>query len=301
MPHVSVLESEVLLALDIKSGQTFLDGTINGGGHSEAVYKFLKDKVKIVGIDLDGEALKEAGRRLESLGAKPILLEGNFSDIKRLLQKIGLKSVDKVLLDLGMSSNQLDLSNRGFSFLRDEPLLMTFKSSVKEGELSAKDVVNNFSPANLELILKGFGQERYGKKIVESIVRARKLKKIERTSELVEIIKYSVPSYYRRGRIHFATRTFQALRIAVNNELENLKIGLAEIFDLLSLGGRVAVISFHSLEDRIVKRFINEKKKVGSARSINKKPVVPNNGEINLNKRSRSAKLRIFEKNEIKN
>ena len=213
-----------------------------------------------------------------------------------VLDELGIGKVNRIMLDLGLSSDQFETSGRGFTFKNDEPLLMTFSKNPDVDDLTAGYIVNNWSEASIADIIFGYGEERYARKIAKGIVSYRQKKKIETTGELVEIINQSVPGMYKRGRIHPATRTFQALRIAVNDELNTLKEGLAKGFDRLEKGGRMAVISFHSLEDRIVKHFNIEKKELGLANIITKKPIEASEEEIQNNPRSRSAKLRIIEK-----
>ena len=200
------------------------------------------------------------------------------------------------MLDLGLSSDQFETSGRGFTFKNDEPLLMTFKKNPDQGDLTAYQIVNTWEEENIADVIYGYGEEKYSRRIAKAIVNYREKKAIEKTSELVEIISNSVPVFYKRGRIHPATRTFQALRIAVNDELNTLKRGLERGFARLASGGRIAVISFHSLEDRIVKNFNKEKEELEQARIITKKPIVPSEDEVRENPRSRSAKLRILEK-----
>ena len=207
-----------------------------------------------------------------------------------------MKTVDAIIFDLGLSSDQLEISGRGFSFTKDEPLLMTMKESPNDEDLTAKEIVNTWEERNLADIIYGYGEERFSRRIAKAIVEARKENEIKTTFELVKIIEGSVPGSYKRGKIHFATRTFQALRIAVNDELGALEEGLAGGLKILKNEGRMGVISFHSLEDRIVKRFFREMKDEGKIKIINKKPIIAGKEELILNKRSRSAKLRIIEK-----
>ncbi len=203
---------------------------------------------------------------------------------------------DAIIFDLGVSSDQLENSGRGFSFLKDEPLLMTLKANSSPEDLTAKDVVNNWSEENLADIIYGYGEERWSRKIARGIVEARQNGEIRTTGELTGIVEKSVPVRYRKGRIHPATRTFQAIRIAVNDELRALEEGLTKGFEVLKKEGRMAVVSFHSLEDRVVKRFYQNKEREGEAKLVNKKPITPSGEEIRENRRSRSGKLRILEK-----
>jgi 16S rRNA (cytosine1402-N4)-methyltransferase len=295
MEHVSVLKDESILGLNLKPGYTFVDMTLGSGGHSKCVFESVKD-LQIIGFDADGDAIKRAGKVLASIGAKPILINQNFSSLEKELEKRGISRVDAILFDLGISSVQLDDSGRGFTFRKDEPLLMTLTDDVVPETLTAENIVNNWDRETLETIIKGFGEEKYARSIARAITESRKIKPIKTTFELVEAIRSGVPTRYTHQKIHFATRTFQALRIAVNDELNSLKKGLEDGFRRLSIGGRISVISFHSLEDRIVKNFNKEKEQQGLANIHTKKPITPSEKEILDNPRSRSAKLRVIEK-----
>jgi len=209
---------------------------------------------------------------------------------------MGIANVDRILLDLGISSFQLEVAGRGFSFLKDEPLLMTMKKNPTDEDLTAREIVNTWDEENIADIIYGFGEEKYSRKIAKAIIVARKEKEIETTFDLVKIIDDAVGKYYRRMKIHPSTRTFQALRIATNSELTNLQEVIKKGFDRLSKNGRMAIITFHSLEDRIVKRAFVELKENGLANIITKKPIIPNDEELRINPRSRSAKLRLIEK-----
>lgn len=293
--HVPVLPNEIITGLDIREGDVILDGTVNGGGHSALIAEKFP-KVKIIGLDLDQSALERAEVRLNAAKADFVLYESNFRDLDLALEALNVKAVDKILLDIGLSSNQFESSGRGFSFQKNEPLLMTFKAEPEDGELTAAKIVNSWTEENLAKIIYEYGEERYSRQIAKAIVDARKKKSIITTLDLVAIIKGAVPKSYQYGRINPATKTFQALRIAVNDELNNLKIGLEKGFANLKSGGRMAVVSFHSLEDRIVKNYFKEL--VNKERGIlaSKKPIVPTVAEIMANPRARSAKLRIIEK-----
>ncbi|OGI79142.1 16S rRNA (cytosine(1402)-N(4))-methyltransferase, partial [Candidatus Nomurabacteria bacterium RIFCSPHIGHO2_12_FULL_37_29] len=220
----------------------------------------------------------------------------NFRNIDKVLVKTKVEEVDGIIFDLGLSSDQLENSGRGFSFLKDEPLLMTMKENPSREDLTAKEIVNTWSEESLADIIHGYGEERFARRIAKGVVETRVKKKIESSFDLVKVINDSVPVAYRMGHLHPATRTFQALRIAVNDELGALKNGLEKGFKFLKKGGRMSVISFHSLEDRIVKRFYKAKEKEEKAKLINKKPFTPSIEEIRNNNRSRSAKLRILER-----
>lgn len=296
MAHTSVLLQEILAGLDIKRDDVFLDGTINGGGHSRAVSERLGEKGMIIGLDLDGNALGKARERLAGSASKVILKQANFRNLDSILAEIGLKAVDKILLDLGLSSNQFDESGRGFSFQKDEALLMTFKSDPGPEDLTAFNIVNTWDEENIAQIIESYGEEKFAKKIAHAIVFERQSKEIRTTAELVAIIKSALPKRELHKRLHPATKTFQALRITVNDELGALREGLRKGFEHLKLGGRMAVISFHSLEDRAVKFFFKELAQEEKGLIITKKPITPSQTEILENPRSRSAKLRIIEK-----
>jgi 16S rRNA (cytosine1402-N4)-methyltransferase len=284
--HKTVLLNETIEGLNLGEKSLILDCTFGGGGHSKEILKRYP-KARIIALDQDKNALKNFSD--DRISLKNI----NFRNLDEALEK---QKVNGIIFDLGLSSDQLENSGRGFSFMKDEPLLMTMKENPSPEDLTARDIVNNWSEKSLADIIYGYGEERFSRRIAKGIVEARKKEKIETTRDLVKVIEGSVPSQYKRGRLHFATKTFQALRIAVNDELGTLKIGLEKGFEVLNKGGRMAVISFHSLEDRIVKRFYKEKQKEGKAILINKKPITAKEAEIKNNARSRSAKLRILEK-----
>ncbi len=291
--HVPVLLKESIDDLNLKPEQVLLDGTLGGGGHS--AYAVEKYGVKVIGLDLDSDA---KARAKKAMGPKAKLSFYNigFQDLDQALQKEGLSQVDGIILDLGVSSFQLDDAERGFSFRKDEPLLMTMKKDPTADDTTAFDIVNGWGEENLADVIYGYGEEKYSRRIAKAIVTARELAEIKTTLQLVSIIEGAVPAVYRRGKIHPATRTFQALRIAVNDELGSIEQGLTKGFAALKPGGRMSVISFHSLEDRIVKRFFLAQKEAGKAKPITKKPIVPSEEETKSNPRSRSSKLRIMEK-----
>ncbi|KKS14472.1 MAG: Ribosomal RNA small subunit methyltransferase H [Parcubacteria group bacterium GW2011_GWB1_41_6] len=285
--HKPVLLKEVMEALEPKPGETVLDATIDGGGHAIPIVKKIYPKGILVGIDQDVELLE----RLKS-EKNIILLNGNFRDLDKLFEKEKIKSINKALFDLGISSWHLESSGRGFSFQKNEPLDMRYSP---ESETAA-NLINKFSEKELTDILKKYGEERFAGSIVRKICETRKKNPIKTTFELIEIISQAVPDWYKRRRLHFATKTFQALRIAVNDELESLKEGMDKAWRFLEPGGRIAVISFHSLEDRIVKNFFREKALAGEGRILTKKPILPSREELRVNPRARSAKLRAGEK-----
>ena len=298
MVHDPVLLKEVVEYLDPQKDDVILDATINGGGHSKAILEKIEKKGTLVGIDQDESLIEDLISNFQFPISKKnvILLNGNFRDLDELLNSAGIKKINGALFDLGMSSRQLAESGRGFSFQKDEPLAMTFKSELGPNDLTAKEILNRWNKDDIYEILKNYGEERFAKRISEEIVTRRKRKKFETTFDLVEAIRDSVPVFYAKGRIHFATKTFQALRIEVNDELEAIEEGLAKSWNMLEKGGRIVVISFHSLEDRIVKNFMRGKKESEEGQVFTKKPVVAGNEERNLNPRSRSAKLRAIKK-----
>lgn len=287
--HKPVLLQESIEGLDLRDKEIFLDGTYGAGGHSlEALRRY--PHIRIIALDQDPDVVERGSGEEKRIS----LHQANFRDLDQVLKKEGVSSVDAILLDLGFSSDQLEAPNRGFSFLRDEPLDMRLS---QEGFTGAQ-ILNSYDENAIELILRGFGEEKYSRRIAEAIVRRRAVKPFETTFDLVEAVLEAVPASYKRGRINPATRTFQALRIAVNDELTSLEVALEKALEALSPKGRLGVISFHSLEDRIVKNFFREEAKKDKARIINKKPIIPTEDEMASNPRSRSAKLRIIEKNE---
>ncbi len=296
MIHKTVLLKEAIDGLEIKDGDIFVDGTLGGGGHSEEVAKRFGDAVVMIGIDLDPQAIVRSKERLNPYKLDIHYVQDSFRNMGSILDSLSLQSVDKILLDIGLSSNQFEDSGRGFSFQKDEPLIMSFKQDLKEEDLTAREIVNTWELENLTTIIKSYGEEQFAWRIAKAIVAKRELKPIETTFELVEIIKIATPKWYHHKRIHPATKTFQALRITVNDEIESLKDGLVQSFDRLSSGGHLAVISFHSLEDRVVKNFFKDKEKNGLGKLINKKPIIPSKDEVEENPRARSAKLRIISK-----
>ena len=283
--HIPVLLHESIEALNLQEGKIFLDGTLGGGGHSEEVLQRFA-RIKIIGLDQDPQVVEKTGERLK-IEAKA----GNFRHLDKILAETNIMGVDAILFDLGISTDQLEQSGKGFTFLKDEPLDMRMSGR----GISAADILNAWDEHAIELILHGFGEERFSKKIAREIVERRKVKPFRTTFDLVEII-LKTKSRNRKEKLHPATKVFQALRIAVNEELTNLEIGLEKGFRILKPNGRLAVISFHSLEDRIVKNFFQDKIKEKTAKQITKKPITPNQEEIKINPRSRSAKLRVIEK-----
>jgi 16S rRNA (cytosine1402-N4)-methyltransferase len=286
--HLPVLVKEAIKVLNPIPGGTYVDATIGPGGHSEEILTLIGTGGKLIGIDRDNEALRTAQERLSD--KRVILRKGSFSDMEKLLKKDEITEVDGILFDLGISMIQMKDIERGFSFISDKRMDMRMD---KEQALSAWDVVNRYPANKLERILWEFGEERLSRKISEAIVRKRRIKPIDTCSELSEIVERV---YGRRGRVHPATKTFQALRIEVNKELDELQKGLDASVRILKRGGRLCVISYHSLEDRIVKHFIARSSKEGSLKVITKKPLTPGSEEIRSNPSSRSAKLRAAER-----
>ena len=293
--HKTVLLNETIEGLNLQNKSVVLDATFGGGGHSKAILEKYPN-VKIIALDQDKSVSKSL------IDPRISFHNLNFRDLDKVLEK----GVDGIIFDLGLSSDQLENSGRGFSFLKNEPLLMTMKEDPLPEDLTASDIVNNWGEKSLADIIYGYGEERFSRRIAKGIIEARKKNKIETTWDLVKVIENNVPVAYRKGRLHFATKTFQALRIAVNDELRTLQTGLQKGFEILEKGGRISVISFHSLEDRIVKRFYKEKEKKGEAKLIsarnefrsggNKEVILASAEEIKNNPRSRSGKLRILEK-----
>ncbi|MHB8710531.1 MAG: 16S rRNA (cytosine(1402)-N(4))-methyltransferase RsmH [Minisyncoccota bacterium] len=295
--HDSVLMKEALSALDVQPSDTLVDATIGGAGHFAALCSALGEDGVIVGIDADPAAV-ERGREAYALDRRPErpvahLVNDNFRNLARVLERLGVAPVDKILFDLGWSGYQI-AAPRGFSFQNDEPLLMTYGDA---GETAA-DIVNSSSETALADIIFTYGEERFARGIARSIVAARSRGRILTTGALVAAIIAGTPRWYHERKIHPATKTFQALRIAVNDEVGSLREGLAAALAALAPGGRLAVISFHSIEDRIVKNVLRDAARAGSG-SISKKPIVPTRAEIRANRRARSAKLRVFERRAV--
>lgn len=296
--HKPVLLEEVLEYLKVKKGEKYIDATAGGGGHTQAI---LKLGGKILAIDCDPEAVKAARDYLASAcppGKHSFwrLVSGNFKDLKEIAKKEGFSEVAGILFDLGVSSYQLETEGRGFSFRADGPLDMRMDPNLK---VTAADLINGLNKGELNEIFSKFSQEHYSRRLAEAICQSRRLRPIRTTGELVAVIEKALPGKAKRKRkIHPATRVFQALRIVVNDELNNLKEALPQAQDLLKPKGRLAIISFHSGEDRIVKQFFKDKENINQLRIITKKPIRPTLEEIKENPRSRSAKLRVAEKKE---
>jgi 16S rRNA (cytosine1402-N4)-methyltransferase len=306
--HIPVLVKEVLEYLSPQSNENFIDCTFGNGGHSLEILKMIKPNGKILGIEWDEEIIKRLGDNDKRLvfGENLILINDNYANLQNIVQEKNFFPANGILFDLGMSSWDIEKSGRGFSFQKDEPLDMRYSA---EQELTAEEIINKWPEEKLAEIFYKYGEERRARAIAKRIVVSREKKPIETTMDLTEIIQKAMPARQRLGagmaggptrlifnRIHPATRVFQAIRIAVNNELNNLEKGLAAALEILAPGGRMAVISFHSLEDRIVKNFFRDKKYSGELEILTKKPVVASAGEILENPRSRSAKLRAARK-----
>lgn len=306
--HQPVLVNETVKTLSCHPGGIYVDGTIGGGGHACHIFKTCPDIKLLIGIDRDEDALLQAERRLASFKSQVVLIKENYSQIKTIISDLQIKSVDGVLLDLGVSTHQLLSPDRGFSFSTEGPLDMRMD---REQQITASDLVNTLPAQDLEKILREYGEERYAASIAKTIVRERKKEPIETTLALANVVTKTIPFSSRPRKIHPATRTFQALRIAVNDEFANLESVLPDAIDILAQRGRIAVISFHSLEDRIVKNFFRQQSKscvcppqlpkcaceqIQKLKVLTKKPIVPTAEEIIMNPRSRSARLRGAEK-----
>lgn len=290
--HIPVLLKEVLRFLDPQPNEDFIDATIGEGGHSLAILERTVPHGRVLGVDWDERLLHSLQQQLKgnsSLERRLILREGNFAQLDKIAREAHFQQVQGILFDLGMCSWHLDESGRGFSFRKDEPLDMRFSS---KNNLTAAEIVNSWPREKIATVLREFGEEKYSWQIASAICRKRKKERILLTSQLKDILKEVLPESYKHQRLHFATRTFQALRIAVNGELENIKQGLENALPLLVPGGKIVVISFHSLEDRIVKHFFRQRAQQRQLEILTKKPLCPSFEERERNPRSRSAKLR---------
>ncbi len=306
--HKPVLFEECMEGLHIRPDGIYIDGTAGGGNHSYGIASRLGDSGRLIAVDQDEDAIKAAGEKLAPFGEKVTIVRNNFCRLSDVCQMLGIVKIDGLLLDLGVSSYQLDTAERGFSYQADAPLDMRMDT---RKSLTAYDVVNTYSEAELKRILYEYGEEKFSAKIANSILRHREMSPIKTTGELVRIVKEAIPANARDGGHHPAKRTFQAIRIEVNSELDVIEPALRSAMNLLNVGGRIAVITFHSLEDRIVKQTFADfttgctcpkslpicicgQKPVGKL--INRKPILPSERELAENPRSRSAKLRIIEK-----
>ena len=296
MSHIPVLLNETIDGLKLKQGDTVFDATLGDGGHAAEICERIGREGTLIGVDLDEGAVRRAKEKTTACTATTHFTKENFRNLDAVLQKEGIAKIDKALFDLGMSSVEIETSGRGFSFRRDEPLLMTFDSDPNYGVLTAERIVNTWPEEDIERVLREYGEERFARRIAETIVARREEKKIERTGDLAAIVNGCYPGRLRRG--DSSAKTFQALRIAVNDELKALEEGLKKAAERLAPEGRIAVISFHSLEDRIVKRYFREIAKEEMWNIVTKRPITAGKEELAANPRSRSAKLRIVEKHE---
>ncbi len=293
MAHVSVLLKEVIDYLDPQANENFIDATVGEGGHTAVILKKNKPKGKVLGIEMDPDLYQKLKLCMTEFPNRLILINDSYVNLEKIVRKNDFKPVHGILFDLGMCSWHLEASGRGFSYLKDEPLDMRFNP---KNDLTAAEIINFWDIEEIEKILKEFGEEKYAHRISLAIKEARKKEKIVGTQQLVDILKRVLPKNYDKKRIHFATRTFQALRIVVNNELQIIENGIKQAIKILKPGGKIAVISFHSLEDRIIKNIFREKAKIGKLSILTKKPINPCPEEIRNNPRSRSAKLRVAER-----
>lgn len=317
--HIPVLLKEAIEVLDPKEGEFFIDGTFGLGGHSEAIAERIGKSGKLLGVDWDRQNIERGRQLTEKWPVQTILKHGNFAELKEIIRESKLGRADAIILDLGFSSEQL-AAGRGFSFLKDEILDMRYAADTAietasqaasrpesglagrenernervERRMTAAEIINSFSKERLAEIIWRYGEERNARKIAEAVVAARRKKRILTSGALAEIVKNVLPPNYEKGRIHPATKTFQALRIYVNGELENLEKILSDLEEILKPKGRAAVISFHSLEDRLVKNYFNKLKSKGAAEILTKKPITASRSEIAANPRARSAKLRVL-------
>lgn len=306
--HKSVLLGETLQQLQIKPDGIYVDGTLGGGGHSYEICRRLSDKGRLIGIDQDAAAIEAATERLGEFGDKVTIIRSNYCEMKQQLNSIGVTSVDGIILDLGVSSYQLDTADRGFTYREDVPLDMRMD---QRQTCTARDIVNGYSEMELYRIIRDYGEDKFAKNIAKHIVKARQKKAIETTGELIDVIKAAIPMKVRAVGGHPAKRTFQAIRIELNNELGVLSDSLDTMIELLNNEGRICIITFHSLEDRIVKNSFRKNENPCTCprefpvcvcgnhpkgKVITRKPILPGEQELEENKRSKSAKLRVFER-----
>lgn len=307
--HYSVLLKETIDNLNIKPDGIYVDGTLGGGGHAYQVASRLSEKGRLIGIDQDADAIAAAGERLQKFGDKITIIRSNYANMKEEMHRIGVEKVDGIVLDLGVSSFQLDTPERGFTY-RDEQAPLDMRMDDRQSR-TAKDIVNGYSEMELYRIIRDYGEDKFAKNIAKHIVAARAIKPIETTGELTEIIRASIPMKVQATGGHPAKRTFQAIRIELNRELEVLQNNLDDMIELLNPGGRICIITFHSLEDRIVKTNFKRNEnpctcpsdfpvcvcgKKSKGKVITRKPILPSEEELEVNSRSKSAKLRVFER-----
>lgn len=306
--HTSVLLQETIDGLNIRPDGVYVDGTLGGGGHSYEIASRLSDRGQLIGIDQDEAAITAAGERLKEFGDRVIIVRSNYRNTKSILQSLQIEKIDGMMLDLGVSSYQLDTEERGFSYRYDAPLDMRMD---KRQTLTARDIVNGYSEMELFRVIRDYGEDKFAKNIAKHIVAARQQSPIETTGQLNEIIKAAIPAKMRAEGGHPSKRTYQAIRIECNKELEVLRDSLEELIGLLNPGGRLCIITFHSLEDRIVKSAFKKAEnpctcppsfpvcvcgKVSQGKVITNKPILPREEELERNSRAKSAKLRIFER-----
>lgn len=306
--HTSVLLHETVDGLAIKPNGVYVDATLGGGGHAFAVCSKLNNEGSFIGIDQDAAAIEAASARLLGFGESVTIIRSNYCDMKARLQEIGVDKVDGIILDLGVSSYQLDTADRGFSYRVDAPLDMRMD---QRQSMTARDIVNDYSESDLYRVIRDYGEDKFAKNIAKHIAREREKKPIETTKELNEIISHAIPMKFQKNAGHPSKRTFQAIRIELNRELEVLRDTLDDMIGLLNPGGRLCIITFHSLEDRIVKSSFRKNENpctcpshfpicicgnVAKGKVITRKPILPGEGELAENSRSKSAKLRIFER-----
>ena len=306
--HVSVLLHETVDGLNVRPDGTYVDATLGGGGHAFEVCSRLGDKGRLIGIDQDADAIKAASERLAGFGEKVTIIRSNYRDMKLQLQTIGVDKVDGIVLDLGVSSYQLDTAERGFSYRADAPLDMRMDQRQK---MTAGDIVNGYSEAELYRVIRDYGEDRFAKNIAKHIVAERAKGPVETTGQLNEIIRHAIPMKIQKTSGHPSKRTFQAIRIELNHELDVLRDSLDDMIDMLTPGGRICIITFHSLEDRIVKSAFRKNEnpctcpsdfpvcvcgKTSKGKVVTRKPILPSEEEMESNSRSKSAKLRIFER-----
>ncbi len=306
--HTSVLLHETVEGLNVRPDGTYVDATLGGGGHAYEVCSRLNDKGRFIGIDQDAAAIEAAGERLAGFGEKVTIIRSNYRDMKPQLHKRGIDSVDGIVLDLGVSSYQLDTAERGFSYRADSPLDMRMDQRQK---MTARDIVNDYSEAELYRVIRDYGEDRFAKNIAKHIVSEREKGPIETTGQLNEIIRRAIPMKIQKTSGHPSKRTFQAIRIELNGELDVLRDSLDDMIDMLNPGGRICIITFHSLEDRIVKSAFRKNEdpcicpanfpvcvcgRTSKGKVVTRKPILPSQEELASNSRSKSAKLRIFER-----
>ena len=306
--HVSVMLSETVDGLNVRPGGIYVDGTLGGGGHSYEICKRLSGKGRLIGIDQDEAAIAAAGARLSEYGDMVTIVRSNYEQIGKVLYELGIEKVDGIMLDLGVSSYQLDTAERGFSYKEEAPLDMRMDT---RNPKTARDIVNTYSEKDLFRIIRDYGEDNFAKNIAKHICMEREKQPIETTTQLAEIIKQAIPMAVRKKGGHPAKQTFQAIRIELNRELEVLSGTLDEMIDLLNDGGRLSIITFHSLEDRIVKSAMKKNENPctcppdfpvcmcgnkSKGRVITRKPILPSKEELEANSRSASAKLRVFER-----